>query len=275
MNKIAAFFCRLFGRKKPKEIKIGLALGSGGAKGFAELGVLRAFEENDVKFDMVAGTSIGGIIGAFYSDGYTSTDIGSLISNMNFSEIISGLMFSMDTDGLFKVLNRELGGLTFEELRKPFAAVATAFDTGAEKVFSSGNVAKALCASACYLPYFKPVVIDGIKYVDGAYVNSVPADVVKNMGADYVIGVDLSVREKKSGFMSKVLPSYDKRVAEPWKKGYDNADVVIHPDLKDFKSTSSASSEKMFDLGYRAAMQVIPKIKEDIQNLKCPKKKKK
>ena len=162
MSKIKEFFLRLFGRKKPREIKIGLALGSGGAKGYAELGVLYAFEESGIEFDVVAGTSIGGIIGAFYSDGYTSTDVSSLIGNMNFSEIITGLMFGMDTEGLRKVLNRELGGLTFEELKKPFAVVATVFDTGAEKVFSSGNVSEALCASACFLPYFKPVIIDGI-----------------------------------------------------------------------------------------------------------------
>ena len=63
------FFAWLFRKRKPREIKIGLALGSGGAKGFAELGALKAFEENGVRFDMVAGASIGSIIGAFYADG--------------------------------------------------------------------------------------------------------------------------------------------------------------------------------------------------------------
>lgn len=268
------FFGWLFRRKKPKEIKIGLALGSGGAKGFAELGALRAFEENGINFDIIAGTSIGSVIGAFYADGYTSNDIGSLISNINLGEIMTGLMFNMDTIGLFNVLNRELGGLDYEELKKPFAAVATECDTGKEKVFSSGNVAKTLCASACYLPYFKPVVIDGIRYVDGAYVNSVPADIVKNMGADYVVGVDLSNHEKKAGIMSKILPSYDKAEKEPWKKGYDSADVVIHPDLTEYKSTSASMSEKMFDIGYRATIELMPKIKEDLLRLKKPKLKK-
>lgn len=265
------FFSWLFKKKKPKEIKIGLALGSGGAKGFAELGVLHAFEENGISFDMIAGTSIGGIIGAFYADGYTSEDIGSLISHMSLGEIITGFMFNMDTDGLYRVLNRELGGLDIKELKKPFACVATEYLSGEEKVFSDGNAALALCASACFLPYFKPVEIDGAKYIDGAYVNSVPSDVVKNMGADYVIGVDLSVRDKKPSFMSKVLPSYDKGVSEPWKKGYDNADVIIHPDLKDFKSTSSSSGGKMFEIGYKTAVELIPKIKEDLRKLKNPK----
>lgn len=265
------FFGWLFKKKKPKAIKIGLALGSGGAKGFAELGALHAFEENGIGFDIVAGTSIGGIIGAFYSDGYTASDISALISHMSLGEIITGLMFNMDTDGLKTVLDRELGGLDFNELKKPFACVATAFDSGEEKVFKSGNLAQALCASACYVPYFKPVVIDGEKYVDGAYVNSIPADVVKEMGADYVVGVDLSVHDKKPSLFSKVLPSFDKGVIKPWEKGYKNADVMIHPDLKDFKSTSSGSGGKMFDLGYRAAIELIPKIKEDIRKLKKPK----
>lgn len=189
------FFSWLFKRKKPKQIKLGLALGSGGAKGFAELGVLRAFEENGIEFDIVAGTSIGSIVGAFYCDGYTSSDVNALLSHINLGEVITGFMLNMDTEGLHRVLDRELGGLSFNELKKPFAAVATEYDTGAEKVFDSGNVAKALCASSCFLPYFKPVLIDGVKYVDGAYVNSIPADLVKKMGADYIVGVDLSVRE--------------------------------------------------------------------------------
>jgi len=73
--------------RKPKKIKIGLALGSGGAKGFAELGAIRAFEDNGISFDCFAGTSIGSIIGAFLADGYSSTDIYELISSVNFSEI--------------------------------------------------------------------------------------------------------------------------------------------------------------------------------------------
>lgn len=264
---------RLFKRKKQKTIKLGLALGSGGAKGFAELGALTAFEENGIFFDVVAGTSIGSIIGAFYADGYTAKDITSMITNTKFSDIIGGMMINMDYTGLFNVLDRELGGLSFSELKKPFKCVATDYENGTEKVFDSGNVAISLCASACYYPYFKPVEIDGIAYVDGAYVNSIPADLVREMGADYVVGIDLSVPEAKQSIFSKMLPKYSKRDPEAHKKGYDNSDVMIHPDLSEYRSTSMGAGREMFVIGYRAACEAMDRIKDDIGKLKNSKKK--
>lgn len=264
----------LFKKKKPREIKLGLALGSGGAKGFAELGALRAFEENGIEFDVVAGTSIGSIIGAFYADGYNSTDITGLIKKIDLGEILNGIMINMSTDGLYKVLSREIGFLSFEDLKKPFAAIATDAETGEEKVFKTGDVAKALCASSCFIPYFRAVDIDGKKYVDGAYANSIPAGIVKELGADYVVGIDLSTHESRSGFLSKILPTFKKGVEEPWEEGYMFSDVMIHPDLTGYKSTSASGSDTMYALGYQAAMEVIPKILSDVENLKFPKKKK-
>ena len=112
------FFSWLF-RIKPKKLKIGLALGSGGAKGFAELGALKAFEEAGIEFDMVSGTSIGSIIGAFYADGYSVTDISEMLKRVSPSEIINPLMVGMDMGGLKKLLDRELGDKNIEELKKP------------------------------------------------------------------------------------------------------------------------------------------------------------
>ena len=82
-----SFFSWLFRRNKPKKIKIGLALGSGGAKGFAHIGALKAFEENGIEFDVVAGASIGSIVGAFYSAGYSATDIIEMLKRVDFGEI--------------------------------------------------------------------------------------------------------------------------------------------------------------------------------------------
>lgn len=264
----------LFNRnKKTREIKIGLALGSGGAKGFAEIGALKAFEENGIKFDYIAGTSIGSIIGAFYASGYSSTDILELLKKVDLSEITNLFMIKMDTLGLFNVIDRTIGSMNFEELKLPFRAIATELESGEEKVFDSGNVAKALCASSSYPPFFKPVVIDGKRYIDGAFTNSLPADVVKKLGADYVISFDLSNHDSKPGLLSKIFPTYESKVKEPWKKGYENSDVVIHPDLTKYKPTSFWYGEEMYDIGYRATIEVIPKIKEDLEKLKSPKKK--
>ena len=262
------FFSRLFGSRKPKKVNLGLALGSGGAKGYAELGALKAFEENGIEFDCIAGTSIGSIIGAFYADGYSVTDIFELLKSVDFSEVRSFFMIRMDTSGLFQVIDRYIGSLTIEELRKPFRAVATHLETGDEYVFDKGSVASALCASSSYPPFFKPVVIDGERYIDGAFSNSVPADVARSLGADYVVGIDLANHNEKPGFLSRIFPTYQSKVKEPWAKGYEFSDVVIHPDLKDFRAISISQSSKMYEIGYQAAVEILPEIMADIENLK-------
>ena len=262
------FFAWLFKKnKKTKKITVGLALGSGGAKGFAELGALKAFEEAGIKFDMISGASIGSIIGAFYADGYSVTDIGEMIAKINPSEIVNPLLMGMDMGGLQKVIDRELGEKNIEELKLPFIAVATEIESGEDRAFTTGNTALALCASASIPPFFKPVYIDGVRYVDGAYSNSVPADHLRKRGADYIVGIDLSTRESKASLLSKIFPIYQPKEQSPWQKGYDNADVMLHPDLTGYKSTSFKYSARMFEIGYHHAKEFIPKIKEDLARL--------
>ncbi len=262
------FFSKLFRiKKEPKKIKIGLALGSGGAKGFAELGAMRAFEENDIRFDCFAGTSIGSILGAFFADGYSSTDITELLRGVEFSEIKSFFMINMSTSGLFGVIDRYIGSLTFEELKKPFKAVATDVDTGKEKVFDSGSVAEALCASSAMPPFFKPVVIGEKRFVDGAFTNSVPADLVRGMGADYVVAIDLKNHEEKGGVLSRLIPTFKGNVEKPWQKGYDFSDVMLKPDLTGFRATSFYAGDEMYEIGYKTAIEKMPKIKADLAKL--------
>ncbi len=266
-------FSRLFKKNKQKKIKLGLALGSGGAKGFAHIGALKAFEENGIEFDIVAGTSIGSVVGAFYAAGYTATDIIELLKRVDFGEIKNLFMIKMDTFGMFKVIDREIGSLNIEELKKPFKAVATALESGEEHVFESGSVAKALCASSSIPPFFKPVVIDGVRYIDGAYTNAIPADLVKEMGADYVVGIDLSTEDSKAGLLSKIFPTYKSKVSDPRAMGYANSDTMLHPDLNEFSSVAFWHGLKMYDIGYHHALTFIPKIKQDIENLKKKRKK--
>lgn len=260
------FFNWLF-RRSPKKIKLGLALGSGGAKGFAELGALRAFEENGLEFDVIAGTSIGSIIGAFYADGYTSNDIYELLKTVDFSEIKSTFMIKMDTAGLHGVLDETIGKKNIEELKKPFMTVATDLDKDEEYVFDKGSVALALSASSCYPPFFKPVIYDDRRLIDGAFTNSIPADLVKKMGADIIVGVDLSTHQPSSGgLLNKLFPTFVSKVTEPWAKGYEYSDVMVHPDLSAYKSISFGAGNEMYDIGYNAAILAIPEIKRIISN---------
>lgn len=262
------FFSWLLKKSKPRNIKIGLALGSGGAKGFAHLGALKAFEENGIEFDLISGTSIGSIVGAFYANGYSSVDILELLKRIDFNEFKKLFMMQIDASGLYQVIKNQLGDLDFSELKKPFKAVATELETGKEKVFDSGNVAKALSASSSIPPFFRPVVIDGVRYIDGAYTNAIPADLVKKMGADYVVGIDLSTTTSRAGLLKKIFPTYKSDVENPKEKGYEFSDVMLHPDLNEFSSVSISAGSFMYDIGYHHALSFIPKIKEDLENLK-------
>ena len=133
------FFSWFIKKKQPPKIKLGLALGSGGAKGFTHIGALKAFEEHGIEFDIVAGTSIGSVVGAFYSAGYSAVDIIELLKRIDLGEIKNLFMIKMDTSGLFNVIDREIGQMNIEELKKPFRCVATQLETGKEHVFSSGS----------------------------------------------------------------------------------------------------------------------------------------
>ena len=259
-----SIFKKLFGRRKKPKIKIGLALGSGGAKGFAELGVIRALEENGVVADVVGGTSIGSIIGAFYANGYTSTDIISLLETVDVKDVKRFIAINMSSDGLNSVIDRYLGDLKIEELSKPFVAVATNVDTGEEVVFRSGKASDALCASSAYPPYFKPVIIDGKRFVDGAFTNSVPADRVKELGADVIIGVDLSDHKPKQGFLESIIPPSRGGVDKPWQKGYEYSDVMLHPNLEGYSSVAFSDGNKMFEIGYAEASSKMDEIKRAI-----------
>ena len=175
-------------------------------------------------------------------------------------------MIKMDTSGLFNVIEKNLGAIDIEELKKPFFVVTTELDTGEEVDFNAGDTALVLSASSSYPPYFKPVIIDGKRYIDGAFVNSVPSDLAKKLGADYVVGVDLANHNAKPGLIEKLFPTYKSKVEVPWEKGYKYADTMLKPNLDEFKAISFKSADKMFEIGYETALNEIPKIKKDIDN---------
>lgn len=262
------FFSKFFGKKKLKP-KLGLALGSGGAKGLAHIGALKALEENGIEFDCVAGTSIGSIVGAFYAEGYTSDEILHLLETVNYKEIANLLMMKMDTVRLEDVINRYIGDLTFDELKKPFTAVATDLADGSEVDINYGSVAKALCASSSYPPFFKAVPFEGRYLIDGAFANSVPADIVKNYGADFILGIDLAAFKKETrmsaigGFFTNVRFDNGNTSA----KGYEFSDVMLRPNLGDYTATSFGKLHEMYEIGYETAMAEMDKIKEGIASV--------
>ena len=264
-----AFLKSKFSKKKSV---IGLALGSGGAKGFAHLGALKAFEENGIEFDVIGGTSIGSIIGAFYADGYTSTDIYGLVSGLNLKELLTGIPFNMDMSNIKKVLDRQIGGKNIEDLKKPMVVVATDADEMTEVVFKEGNVATALCGSSCFAPFFRPVIdTEGRRLIDGAYVNAIPADRVAELGADYIVGIDLSAFKEVNPADKKKAGSAD----NPSAQGYEYSNVMLMPDLREYKAIAYNKRNEMYELGYQAAMEKMAEIRADYTLLRAGKKLKK
>jgi NTE family protein len=188
-------------------MQVGIALGGGGAKGLAHIGVLRVLESAQVPLDLIAGTSAGSMVGALYAAGKSPDDIERIARRVRLSQLLtrdrSGMgLFS--TDGIRRIIEMEIGmAARIEELPRTFAAVAVDVDSGAEVVFDHGSVADAVCASCAFPGLFAPVRIDGRCYFDGGVTNSVPFDVVRRRGADRVIAVDLGADEP---FFTVALP---------------------------------------------------------------------
>ncbi len=192
-----------FGKHK----RVGLALGSGGARGWAHLGVLQALREMDVRVDFVAGTSMGSVVGAFLAAGRENV-LRELAQDLDWKRLRPffwevSLSRSGLTDGrkLLEETRKMLGVREFRELELPFRAVATDLDSGGEVVLSSGNLLQAMRASISIPGLFSPVRVGRRLLVDGGLVNPVPVSVARDMGAQIVIAVDVSqgiVAEKQT-----------------------------------------------------------------------------
>jgi NTE family protein len=180
--------------------KIGLALGGGSVRGLAHIGVLKELEKAGIKVDYIAGTSIGAAIGAIYAAGISPNIIEDLIYGTEWKELLD---FTIPKKGILEgrkiesYITRTIGNKTFSELRIPLRIVATDLFRERKVVFEEGSVAKAVRASIAIPGVFSPLSVENEEYVDGGLVDPIPVDVVKNMGADIVIAVDLTVNLKE------------------------------------------------------------------------------
>ena len=248
------------------KFKLGLALSGGGPRGFAHIGVLRAFEEERIHFDCVAGTSAGALIGAMYCADVSCEQMVDAAKQITRKELVGKFWINSDSANIANAANRLLADKTFKQLSVPFAAVAVDLTDGQEVVLTEGSVAKAISASCAVPALFKPVEIDKMVLVDGGLLNNMPADVCRTMGAEIVIGVDLN-HHRGSGTDSKKLKdilvaTWNITTKSTMYKGTTNSDLVIEPELHEFKRTSLQYIEQMVDEGYRAAKEKMPEILE-------------
>jgi len=178
-------------------MKLGYALGGGAARGLSHIGVLKVLDEHGIVPDIIAGTSIGAIIGALYAGGYKPREIEQLVLGLNWKKLIYLVDMTLPLSGLLhgkravSLLRSILGDLTFPQLRCDFACVATDIINGEQVVLRDGSLIEAVRASISIPGIFTPVAIKGRYLVDGGLVNTVPVSVCREMGAEYVIGVNV------------------------------------------------------------------------------------
>ncbi len=272
----------LFSRRKPQPV-LGIALGSGGAKGMAHLGILKAFEEEGITFSVVTGASIGAIVGALYAQGYSSADMVGIVESLNTKEFAKNLRPFADLSFAESYLSPYVEG-DITELKKPFAASVTHAKSNQNVILRSGNAARALTASAAIPPFFRGVEIDGVKYYDGAFSNAVPADACRELGAEFVVGVDLAAftrSEEEKGRLKKLLGSAIsamtpvKYLDDCRTRGYEHSDFMLRPNLLSFSATdvSRAAMSEMFEVGYKEAKEHMAEIKSAIEEAARGKKK--
>ncbi|MEA1986901.1 MAG: patatin-like phospholipase family protein [Candidatus Marinimicrobia bacterium] len=202
---------------KSKRKKIGIALGSGSSRGWAHVGVLEALEKNGIKIDYIAGTSIGSFVGTVYSAGELQ-NLKKFVLKMNRKDVLNNLDFAfprygfLTTDKVPKLLGLHTNKKEFSELNIPLKIVATKLLTGEEIVFDSGSLVDAISASSAVPGIVIPFVKNGEIFVDGGIVNPVPVDIVRKMGADIVIAIDLSKKNINEKYLTNRNNKFQKNI---------------------------------------------------------------
>ena len=215
---------------KKHGLMFGLALGGGSARGLAHVGVILALEAYDIPIDIIAGTSIGAVIGSLYASGATVKELEEVALSIKKSKTLFMIDPTFPRSGLIsgdrieKMLNKfALKDKTFDDLNIPFAAVATEIENGAEVIISQGKLIDAVRASISIPGIFTPVKYQDYYLVDGGLVNPVPANVAQMMGADIVIAVSLAkinpynsllMIEKETGLLKEIENLEDLKIGE-------------------------------------------------------------
>ena len=251
----------------PPKLKIGLALGGGAAKGFAHIGVIKMLEASGIHPDVVAGTSAGSVVGALYASGMDAFQMQQVAFGLDEAKIRDVRLFSgglVQGKALEDYVNQQVDRQPMERLKLPFAAVATELETGRRTVFVRGNTGEAVRASCSVPGVFEPVAIGGRHYVDGGVVSPIPVDAARQLGADFVIAVDISAKPdggNPQGMLNIVGQSITIMGRQLARQEIARADVVIRPDLSGIGPTDFEQKNLAILAGEKAALAAIPEIR--------------
>ena len=245
--------------------KTGLALGGGAVLGAAHIGVLKALEEFDITIDYISGTSIGAFIGAFYAFGKSPQDIERLVTNLNWLDIskFSVSKFGLlSNEGLGELIKEELGDVSFSDANIPLAIVATDIIKGEKIVLREGKIIPAVMASTCIPGIFQPINHEGRLLVDGGIVENVPTSMLREMGANYIIGVDLTtthLQTKPEDILGVLLNTFDIAFKYQTIIQMSDADVIIKLDMSNFNLVDTKQIPELIKQGHHDTSQLFQK----------------
>jgi len=288
-----------FSQDKTKRPKVGVVLSGGGAKGFAHIGALKVLVEAGVPIDYIGGTSMGGIIGGLFALGYHPDSLEKIVLQQNWPVLLSdeisrrnltmkekeqeekyffslpikerkiqlptGLIAGQSIFNLLSYYGSPASKFkNFGEFPIPFLCIAANIENGESIILDSGPFATALRATMAIPTVFSPVEINGHLLVDGGLVNNYPAEEVRNMGAEVIIGIDvqgnLYSKEELNSFI-RILNQSSAFLRRPmYEKGLAMTDIYIKPDLEDFSISSFTSADTIIKRGEKAARKILPEI---------------
>lgn len=283
----------------PVRPKVGLVLSGGGAKGFAHIGALKLLDSLQIPVDYIAGTSMGGILGGLYALGHSGSDLETLARRDDWEEIFtdtpprpelpyfqkvqtgryqiefglhglkpvppSGLVYGQKVSLLLSELLFPFDHIQdFDQLPTPFRCVAVDLISGNEVVLNRGSLAKAIRATMSIPTVFSPVEWGDSLLVDGGFVNNLPTDVVKKMGAEIIIAVDVQSPFLRADQLTSALTVLEQTVSlvgtERWKKNLELADLYIHPDISSYSAADFYPDKiaRILSNGEAAARKALP-----------------
>lgn len=257
----------------PKPVRVGLALGGGAAKGFAHIGVIKMLEANGIRIDVVSGTSAGSVVGALYASGQDAFKMQTTAFELDEAKIRDVSLFSggvVKGEKLQAYVNELVGQRRLEAMSKPLAVVATRLEDGKRTVFTRGNTGQAVRASSSIPGVFEPVKIAGSTYVDGGVVSPVPVDAARELGAEFVIAVDIS---SKAGGTApgSLLGNVNQSITIMGQKlgalELARADAVIRPAVLNIGATDFEQKNRAILEGERAALAALPQIKAKLAQM--------
>ena len=248
-------------------------MGGGVARGIAHIGVLKVLQAYKVPIDYIVGTSSGSLVGAAYASGMDVSMIEQLALHIHWGDLLKFAFFRpgfVSEEAIEEFVNKYIGDLNIKELRIPFAAVATDIRTGEEVVISEGKLSRAVAASSAFPGFFSPADIEGRFLIDGGLAANVPVDIVRQMGAEYVIASNVIptkyVRILPRDPLQAFGRSLDLVLNKLSREEAARSDILIQLELEeDIWHLDLNKAKKLISAGEVAAHRMINKVRKTLR----------